>query len=77
MRVKCKLRMLRGEKSLRELAAATGISRGTLSRYERGIQLPTDAHVPALERAYRANATLWYAPHVWIEIEADDAGQPA
>lgn len=71
MRLNCKLRALRGDRTLRQLEADVGISRGTLSRYETGQQLPPDRHITALERAYGAPASTWYAPHVWLEITPD------
>lgn len=71
MRVKCRLRALRGERSLRSMEAETGISRGYLSRYENGKEFPRDHHVAALERCYGAPARSWFAPHVWIELLGD------
>lgn len=71
MRLKCKLRELRGDRPLRQVEAETSIARGTLSRYETGQQVPPDRHIPALERAYRAPWPEWYAPHVVIELTPD------
>lgn len=77
MRVKCRLRDLREARglTLRQMEQETGISRGYLSRFERGRELPADQHVAALERAYGAPAESWFAPHVWIEIEPDELEQ--
>ncbi len=78
MRLACRLRVIRGERSLRELAAVSGINRGTLSRIERGRQLPADKQVGALEELYGAPAHEWYAhPAALLAIQTDDGGEPA
>jgi transcriptional regulator with XRE-family HTH domain len=71
MRVRCRLRVLRGDRSLRAMEAVTGISRGYLSRYENGKEFPRDHHVEALERAYGEPWTRWYGPHVVVELVTD------
>lgn len=71
MRLRCHLRQLRDGVSIREMADRTGIDKGYLSRYERGMEIPRDHHVQALESAYGAPARDWYAPHVWLELHRD------
>lgn len=71
MRVRCALRRLRGDRSLRQMEQETGISRGYLSRYENGKEIPRDHHIDALERAYAAPAASWYHGHVWLELRTD------
>ena len=74
MRLICFLRDLRGDRSLRELETETGISRGELSLYERGIKLPIDKHVAILEDAYGPRSR-WYPPEVLVELQRGD-GEP-
>lgn len=71
MRVPCLLRELRGDRSLREVEEHSGVSRGTLSKIERGQEFPLDKHVPALEQAYGAPASEWWPPAVLLLIERD------
>lgn len=73
MRVRCRLRHLRGKRSLRAMEAETGISRGYLSRYENGKEFPRDHHIPALEKAYGAPAKTWYGIHIWVDLLPDAA----
>lgn len=72
MRLRCRLRELRGDRSLRVVAEAAGLNRGLLSEIERGYRLPLDKHLPALERAYGAPASAWY--HGWssLAVTEDD-----
>lgn len=73
MRVKCRLRELRGERSLNQMQAETGINKGYLSRYELGKEFPRDHHIQALERVYGARAESWYGKHIWVELQPDEA----
>lgn len=78
MRLQCKLRELRGERTLRDIEAAAEaaghkVSPGTLSQIERGLQLPTDAQLAALEQAYGADVATWYEPRALLVIQADEA----
>lgn len=71
MRLPCRLREIRGARSLREIEDDSGVSRGTLSRIEQGRELPADKHVPTLEQAYGAAAHEWWPPAVLLLIERD------
>lgn len=72
MRLPCLLRVHRGDRKLRDLADQAGINAGDLSRIERGIMLPSDELVPALEDAYGVPWGLWYAPELQTLVLADD-----
>ena len=72
MRVRCKLRELRGDRSLRELARATGINHGRLSEIEHGHLLPRDDQLEQLERAYDAPRHTWYPDHQLLQFEHDE-----
>jgi transcriptional regulator with XRE-family HTH domain len=72
MFVECRLREIRGERSLRELAKAAGLNRGDLSRLERGLRLPPDEWIEQLEEAYGAPRHDWYPPHVLLALSARD-----
>jgi transcriptional regulator with XRE-family HTH domain len=56
--------------SLAEVRDLTGIDRGTLSRIERGRQLPADSEIAALELAY-GPAAQWYPPELLLLIQRD------
>lgn len=62
----CRLRELREAQklSLADVKAAlperVKLSRGDLSRVERGMMLPPEKWVPALEAAYGAPSSSWY-----------------
>lgn len=73
MRVTCSLRRVRGERTLAEVARAAEVSIPHLSQIERGIELPRDEWVEALERAYGAPAHEWYPPALLLQIERDEA----
>jgi transcriptional regulator with XRE-family HTH domain len=81
VRVACRLRDLRGDRTLADLAAATGISQGQLSEIERGIRFPRDTDIPALEQAYGAEWQHWYrdveAPLGQIALIPDDEDRHA
>lgn len=69
----CQLRILRGDRSLRQVETETGIARGNLSRIERGREFPPDKHIAALEEAYGAPWRDWYPEHVCVELGPDKA----
>lgn len=60
MRVRCFLRDIRGRRSLRDLEASSGVNRGDLSKFERGVAFPLDKDVPAIEEAYGRPLVDWY-----------------
>lgn len=72
MRVVTHLREIRvaADLSLTEVEDLTGVGRGTLSKIERGVELPADKYVDALELAYGAPAH-WYPPEVLLLIQKD------
>ncbi|HVM69554.1 MAG TPA: helix-turn-helix transcriptional regulator [Gaiellaceae bacterium] len=76
MHVRCRLRQLRnlmpGDVSLRDMEERTGISRGTLSQLERGILLPLDRQIDALEHGYGAPIVAWYDPHALLALQTGD-----
>jgi transcriptional regulator with XRE-family HTH domain len=61
VRLVCRLRAARGEKSLRDMANETRISRGQLSEIETGRRLPTDNQVTVLELSYGVARDDFYA----------------
>lgn len=74
MRVTCRLRQIRGDASLTEYANRCVLSKGTLSRIERGIQFPTDQEWQEIREVYGVlvPADVW-PEHVAIELHADTA----
>lgn len=73
MRLVCHLRALRGERTLLELAAVAHVSEGDLSKIERGIALPRDDQLDALEQAYGAPRYEWWPPQVLVALSGDEA----
>lgn len=63
MRVPCHMAAIRAatDMSLADVKELIGIERGTLSRIERGCQLPADDQVAKLELAYGPMETWWPA----------------
>jgi transcriptional regulator with XRE-family HTH domain len=61
-------RQRRGTRTLAEASEATGISRGTLSRIERGEQFPSAKHEVAL--------VLFYDPSVLVFVGGQITGNP-
>lgn len=62
MRIACNLRRFREQKgiSLRDAEVATGISRGQLSRIEKGRMLPTDSEAAKIAGVYGKPPITWY-----------------
>ena len=73
MRVRCLLRQIRGERTIHDVAEASGVARGTLSYIERGRMFPADDQVDGLERAYGKPVTEWYGPGTLLELQKDEA----
>ena len=71
MKLSCRLREIRGRRSLRDLADAAGINRGTLSMIETGRALPKDEWLEAIERVYGAPPEEWYPPRTLLAIGWD------
>jgi transcriptional regulator with XRE-family HTH domain len=68
VRLACRLRALRAERSLRTLAEQVGVNRGQLSEIERGVRLPPDELLERLEATIGAPAHEWYAPPVLLAL---------
>jgi DNA-binding XRE family transcriptional regulator len=77
VRLRCRLREFRAEKSLRDLAAEIGVNHGRLSEIENGQRLPPDELIPTLEQAYGRPLSDWYD---WrgplLVVEMDDQEPP-
>lgn len=73
LRLRCKLRKIRGERSLAEVADAAGINRANLSLIELGRMIPKDGLIPALEQAYGVEFEGWYSRRTLAVIEEDEA----
>lgn len=67
--IRCRLRELRGERKLVEVAELSGVSPGSLSQLERGERLPRAAHLEGLERAYGPQED-WYRVDILSEEAA-------
>ena len=72
MKLRSYMREIRGRRSLRDLADAAGVNRGTLSLIELGRQLPKDDWVEGIERAYGAPLEQWYHQLVVRVLEPDE-----
>jgi transcriptional regulator with XRE-family HTH domain len=73
MRLICHLKEIRGKRSLQDIADASGIHRGTLSRIEAGQQLPRDEQIYAIGSSYGAPPTEWYSELGLLAIQEDEA----
>jgi transcriptional regulator with XRE-family HTH domain len=71
VRLRCHLREFRGKRTLKEIAAGSGVSMSVLSQLERGRMVPTDHEVAALEREYGKAIEFWYPPRTLIAFEQD------
>jgi transcriptional regulator with XRE-family HTH domain len=69
VRLSCRLRDLRGDRTVREVAAEAGVSASLISQLERGRALPKQDDVPGLERAYGAPAHSWWPAVVVAAID--------
>ena len=75
MTLACRLRALRGERSLRQVAEQAGVNRGLLSEIERGLRLPPDAWIPRLERAYGVPVEQWYDRRTLLVLHLEDRAE--
>jgi transcriptional regulator with XRE-family HTH domain len=73
VRVVCHLREIRGERRLRAIASSSGVAESSLSKIERGYELPRDEWLAALEHAYGKPRHLWYPPELLIVLQSDEA----
>lgn len=60
MRVRCRLREIRGDRTLAEIAHISGVHVAELSKIERGIALPRDEWLPGLEHGYGVPHGEWW-----------------
>lgn len=60
MRLLCHLRAARGDRTISEMAASSGVARAYLSQIEAGRLLPRDEWVAGMERAYGLEYARWY-----------------
>lgn len=58
--------------SLRDIEHRAGVSPGVLSQIERGVMLPADRQLAALEAAYGAPLHDWYSPRVLVVLQEDE-----
>jgi transcriptional regulator with XRE-family HTH domain len=72
VRLRCYLRDIRGRRSLRRIADAAGVDRGTLSTIERGRAVPKDEWIDAMEAAYGAPFAEWYPALTVRVLELDE-----
>ncbi len=72
MKLHCKLRDLRGDRSLRHVAETAGISSGVLSQIEQGRALPRDRDLERLEAVYGAPVEQWYSPRTLVAMREED-----
>jgi hypothetical protein len=64
VRVGCRLREIRGKRTLAGISAAAGVPMSALSMIERGRELPRDDWLPGLEQAYGVPRHEWWPPEV-------------
>ena len=58
------VRRMRGL-SLRDVEVETGIARGTLSRIERGLEMPRPGHMLSICDCLGVHPNDWFAVHEW------------
>lgn len=73
MRLTCHLREIRGKRPISEIAENSGVHRGTLSRIERGQQLPSTDQIAKLEAAYGTPITGWYSSLALLALQEGEA----
>lgn len=75
MRLRCRLREIRGRRPLKHLADESGVARATLNLIENGRQLPKDEQVEAIERAYGvplAEFYDWRGPLLVVDMDENE-----
>lgn len=73
MRVGCRLREKRGNRTLREMADTSGVLASELSRIENGRLLPADDQLAGLERAYGLSRLEIWDEATLYAVRPDDA----
>jgi transcriptional regulator with XRE-family HTH domain len=71
VKLRCTLRDVRGERTLREIATVSGVAVPVLSQLERGRILPRDRDIEPLERAYGVPFEAWFSPRTLTAMEED------
>lgn len=72
MHLACQLRSFRGDRTLKQVAAASGVPQSMLSMIERGLMVPTDQQIPGLEEAYGHPVSAWYDRRTLLALQAGD-----
>lgn len=72
MKVRCRLRDIRGERRLRAIAEESGVAAGQLSLLEQGRSLPRDRDLERLEAAYGKPVEEWYSRRTLVAITEED-----
>jgi transcriptional regulator with XRE-family HTH domain len=72
VRLSCRLREIRGKRTIAEVASAAGVNEGELSKIERGLALPRDEWLEGLELAYGAARHDWYPPALLLHLQGDE-----
>ena len=63
---------IRGKRTIREIADASGVHEATIRQVEQGKMLPREAHVEPLERAYGRPWPQWYSRLACTAIQEGD-----
>lgn len=72
MHLRCRLREIRADRTLREIADTSGVAVPTLSLIERGLMLPRDDQVEELENAYGIPLAEWYDRPTLLALQHGD-----
>lgn len=65
---------IRGDRSVQEIADASGVHQATVRQIEQGKLIPREKHVEPLERAYGKPWTAWYSRLSLAAIQEGDEG---
>ena len=71
MRLACYLREYRGHRRSIDISRETGVHTARLSQIERGLMLPFDHEIEALEKAYGVPVEEWYPKRTLLCLESD------
>ena len=72
MHLNTNLAELRGKRSVREIAEASGVHEATVRQIEQGKLVPRDQHIAPLERAYGAPWVEWYSRWALAALQEGD-----